>query len=230
MIDMEQFQTLLARRAAAQRELEGVAQLDGLDDAKIRTAILTRPGGYVAGIAAWSPRLIATRRFLAARAAVDGAAAEIERRRSDIAAELEQLTAQPAPLPGSRAAEQLAARVRWLETEGPRLQGCLATAEAVNYDPLIERALRAQRRLAAVLVQLAAEHAVASIAGAIDQHWHHAREVLAPLEAYATLVRTVRDAVGEPVAAPVIAFVGADAWRRLLDREGPRLESPAPAA
>ncbi len=229
---MEQFEALLSQRAVAQRELEQLANIEALSDAEVRNLVLRTGGNPQAGMNEWSGRLHAVQRFLDAQVAVDTAVAGIRQQQAEVEAAFDRLRQGPVALPGSRANAELADQVRQIEGELPRLRVLLGRVEGGGQDPapVVDRAKRAQKRLAVVLKGLEGERAVAAMKAAIDRRWIHAHEVVTHLENYETFCRAVDAAVGEAVPAPVIVFPAVNAWRRLLDREEPRLEWPQPEA
>lgn len=230
VVTQAHLETLLSKRTAALRELEQLSHFEGLDDSRIRAVVLSSGQSGAGAVHAWIQRLHGVRRFLVARAAVEDALASIRQREHDIESDLARLSAQSQLLPGSGASEQLADHVRRLEEERPRLRACLARAAAdnFNFDPILERAQRTQRSLAAVLVQLVAEFAVSTIRGAAERYGLHGLEVTRSFDEYETFQQSIEAAVGEPVLAPTIVYDARASWQRITEREEPRLEWRAP--
>jgi hypothetical protein len=171
----------------------------------------------------------AVNRHAAAARAVEDALAAVAARRSDVAAQLAKLNAEPPP-PG--AWRDTAVRVGRLTADLARFEDLLHRAEMLGRsvaNPAIAAAQRAAVRLGREIVGQATQEACARIRGAIDAHWHHALDVLRPLSDLGDLRRTVQGAIGESVtAAPALVYPAREAWERITDRETPRIEWPVP--
>jgi hypothetical protein len=203
----------------------------------VRGDLLRGEHGFDAAITAWARRLGAAGRLDAAEREFAEMRERLRRRVTEVAEQQRALRhrAEPQPLPGSREWETLAGEVRRLESEAGEIDEALRALDSqlMQYesaDGLLERARRGEAIIAAELVRMQYDRAVAQSASAIDKFASHNADVLVPLTGAEEFVTMLSARIGQPLVSPVVVFPDRVAWEAIALRRHPEYRLPEPTA